>query len=49
MLANLHYQKCLIFVEKKSFLEQIAESIIDFDPLLMHGSLSQAARFRMMN
>lgn len=49
VLRELEYKKCLVFVEKKSFLQQIADQLGDFDPLLMHGSLSQAARFRMMN
>ena len=36
-------------MEKKILLDEIYERLIDFDPLLIHGSLSQAARFRMMN
>ena len=49
LLKEIRYKRSLVFVEKKALLEQISERLIDFDPLLIHGSLSQAARFRMMN
>ena len=48
-MTDIKYKKCLVFVEKKALLEEISERLIDYDPLLIHGSLSQAARFRMMN
>jgi superfamily II DNA/RNA helicase len=51
LLQELQYQRCLVFVEKKTLLEQINERIIEtgLEPLLIHGSLAQSARIRLMN
>lgn len=51
LLRELAYQRCLVFVEKKTLLEQINERLIasQLDALLIHGSLSQSARIKLMN
>lgn len=51
VLGELNYQRCLVFVEKKTLLEQINERLIDvgLEPLLIHGSLSQSSRIKLMN
>lgn len=49
MLSNLTFLKCLIFVEKKAQIPQVFQALKSFDPLLIHGSLSQATRIKLMN
>jgi superfamily II DNA/RNA helicase len=51
ILKELSFQRCLVFVEKKTLLEQINERLIEatLDPLLIHGSLSQSSRIKIMN
>ena len=51
VLGELNYQRCLVFVEKKTLLEQINERLIGvgLEPLLIHGSLSQSSRIKLMN
>lgn len=41
----------MVFVEKKTLLEQINERLIasKLDALLIHGSLSQSSRIKLMN
>ena len=49
MLVDLSFKKCLIFVEKKAQIPQIFQALKSFNPLLIHGSLSQSTRIKLMN
>lgn len=51
LLQELSYLRCLVFVEKKTLLEQINERLIaaKLEALLIHGSLSQSSRIKLMN
>lgn len=49
LLTTLPFKKCLLFVEKKAQIAQVCDYLKDFQPLMIHGSLSQSARIKMLN
>jgi superfamily II DNA/RNA helicase len=38
-----------LFVEKKAQMSQVADYLKELEPLMIHGSLSQSARIKMLN
>jgi superfamily II DNA/RNA helicase len=38
-----------LFVEKKAQIAQVCDYLKDLQPLMIHGSLSQSARIKMLN
>lgn len=49
VLQQLQYQRCLVFAEKKAQMPQIADYLRELKPLVIHGSLSQSARIKLLN